>query len=101
MAKVSSVQRNNKRKSMAKSAYKSRAALKEQIYDKKLSLEERFSLVMKLAAKPRNGAMTRVRNRCELTGRPRGYFRKFALSRNMLRHYAGVGAVPGLVKSSW
>lgn len=101
MAKESSIQKNNKRKKMADSLYNKRAKLKKQIYDKTLSLEERFTLVMALAKLPRNSAMSRVRNRCEITGRPRGVYSKFGLSRNKLRELAGEGLVPGLVKSSW
>lgn len=101
MAKVSSVQKNNKRKKMAKSFSNKRAALKSTIYNKTTSLEDRFTAVTALAQLPRNSARTRVRNRCELTGRPRGYYRKFALSRNMLRDLAGKGALPGVVKASW
>jgi len=101
MAKKSSVQKNLKRQRMAKSLANKRAQLKAAIHDKNVSLEERFANVMKLAELPRNSAKNRVRNRCELTGRPRGYFRKFKLSRNMLRELGGNGLIPGLIKSSW
>ena len=101
MAKVSSVERNLKRKRMTKSLASKRGALKEKIYDKNLSISERFALVAKLAALPRNSAKTRIRNRCELTGRPRGYYSKFKLCRNKLRELAACGVIPGLVKSSW
>lgn len=101
MAKVSSIQRNLKRKKMAKSLANKRDALKAKIYDKNLSLSERFALVSKLAALPRNSAKTRIRNRCEITGRPRGYYSKFKMCRNKLRELAGSGMIPGLVKSSW
>ncbi|MDX1924508.1 MAG: 30S ribosomal protein S14 [Rickettsiaceae bacterium] len=101
MAKVSSIQRNLKRIRKAKSLERKRSSLKKIISDKNTSLEERFATVIKLAALPRNSAQTRVRNRCELTGRPRGYFRKFKLSRNMLRDLAGQAMLPGLIKSSW
>ncbi len=101
MAKKSSVEKNNKRKKMNDSLRNKRAILKEEIYNKSLSLNERIRCVMKLAALPRNSARTRIRNRCELTGRPRGYYRKFKLSRNMLRDLAGSGEIPGLVKASW
>lgn len=101
MAKKSSVERNDKRKKMNQSLRNKRAALKSQVYDKDLSLSDRFRVIMKLASLPRNSARTRIRNRCELTGRPRGYYRKFKLSRNMLRHLAGTGEIPGLVKASW
>jgi small subunit ribosomal protein S14 len=101
MAKVASVQRNLKRKKMVKCLSKKRGDLKAKIYDKNLALAERFELAVKLAALPRNSARTRIRNRCELTGRPRGYYRKFKLSRNMLRELGGAGLLPGLIKSSW
>jgi len=101
MAKVSSVQRNLKRQKMAAKLYKKRAAIKAEIYDKNLGLAERFALVIQLAALPRNSARTRIRNRCELTGRSRGYYRKFKLGRNMLRSLGSSGLIPGLIKSSW
>lgn len=101
MAKVSSVKKNNKRRVLSLSCFNKRKMLKEKIYDKSLTLDERFSLVLKLAAFPRNSASIRVRNRCQLTGRPRGVYRKFGLSRNMIRDLAGRGLMPGLVKSSW
>lgn len=101
MAKKSSVEKNNKRKKMNSTLRGKRSVLKEEIYNKALSLNERMRAVMKLAALPRNSARTRIRNRCELTGRPRGYYRKFKLSRNMLRELAGSGEIPGLVKASW
>jgi len=101
MAKVSSIERNNKRKKMTKAFSKKRLTLKKQIYDKTLSLEARFPLIIALGKLPRNSAPSRIRNRCELTGRPRGYYRKFGLSRNMLRDLGGKGQVPGLIKASW
>lgn len=101
MAKTGSVQRNLKRERMAKRFDKKRAELKAKIYDKNLNLAERFELSIKLAALPRNSAKTRIRNRCALTGRPRGYYRKFKLSRNMVRELGGAGLLPGLIKSSW
>lgn len=101
MAKVSSVERNLKRIKKSSSLSRKRNELKKEIYNKDLPLEERFALVMKLAALPRNSAQTRIRNRCELTGRPRGFFKKFKLSRNMLRELGGQGLIPGLIKSSW
>ncbi len=101
MAKKSSIEKNNRRKAMNASLRNKRSALKEQINDKNLPLNERFRLVGKLAALPRNSARTRIRNRCELTGRPRGYYSKFKLSRNMLREFASIGQIPGLVKASW
>jgi small subunit ribosomal protein S14 len=101
MAKKSSVQKNLKRIRMASSLSKKRAALKASIYNKNLPLEERFNLVMKLAVLPRNSSKIRVRNRCEMTGRPRGYYSKFKLSRIMVRELGGNGLLPGLIKSSW
>jgi small subunit ribosomal protein S14 len=101
MAKVSSVERNLKRKKMVKSLASKRDSLKAKIYNKQISISERFALVAKLAALPRNSAKTRIRNRCELTGRPRGYYSKFKLCRNKLRELASSGMIPGLVKSSW
>lgn len=101
MAKIGSVQRNKKRQKMAKSYASKRQALKEQIYNKELPLDERFELVMKLASLPRNSAKIRVKNRCNLTGRPKGYLRKFGLSRIMVRKLAGSGQLPGVVKASW
>lgn len=101
MAKKSSVEKNKKRKAMNASLRTKRVALKAQIYDKDLPLNERFALVIKLASLPRNSARSRIRNRCELTGRPRGYYRKFKLSRNMIRELSGRGFIPGLIKASW
>lgn len=101
MAKVSSIQKNEKRKKLTKSLKNKRQALKAKIYNKAISLEERFALVMELAKVPRNSARTRVRNRCALTGRPRGVYSKFELSRNMLRDFSGQGLIPGLIKASW
>lgn len=101
MAKTGSVQRNNKRKKLAKSFRVKRADLKSKIYDKATSLEERFEMVLKLAAIPRNSARNRIRNRCNLTGRPRSVYRKFGLSRIKIRDLAGMGLLPGVVKASW
>lgn len=101
MAKTCSVNRNEKRRKMVKSCAARRAKLKAIIKDRKLPPEQRFEAVLKLAEMPRNGSKTRVRNRCELTGRSRGVFRKFRLSRNKLRELAQRGELPGVVKSSW
>lgn len=101
MARKASVENNNKRKRLAKSYAAKRKALKEKIYDKNLSLSERFECAQKLSNLPRNSAKNRIRNRCELTGRPRAYYRKFGLSRNMLRKLAGSGLLPGVIKASW
>lgn len=101
MAKVSSIERNDKRKRLVKSLASKRKELKSKIYTKDLPIDERFNLVIELAKLPRNSAKTRVRNRCALTGRPRGYYRKVGLSRNMIRELAGKGMLPGIVKASW
>jgi small subunit ribosomal protein S14 len=101
MAKTSSVNRNDKRVRMADRDGDKRDALKAIIKDKDVAPEERFAATLKLAEMPRNGARIRVRNRCALTGRPRGHHRKFKLCRNMLRLLAQRGDLPGIVKSSW
>ena len=101
MAKTSTVERNEKRRRMTKSAAARRAKLKAIIADKKTSDEDRFAAVIKLAQIPRNSSKVRIRNRCELTGRPRGTFRKFKMARNKLREFASKGMIPGMVKSSW
>lgn len=101
MAKKSSVEKNNRRQKMAKNAAPKRAKLKAIIADKTLPMEERFAATLKLAALPRNSSPTRIRNRCELTGRPRSVYRKTKLSRIAMRDLGSKGLVPGLVKSSW
>ena len=101
MAKNSAIQGNLNVKKKVKTLSNKRKALKSRIYDKNTPLEERFDLVMQLASLPRSSSRTRVRNRCALTGRPRGYYRKFDLSRIQLRDIAGEGGIPGLIKSSW
>lgn len=101
MAKVCSINRNEKRKKLTKRDATKRAKLKAIIMDRNLPVEERFATSMKLAAMPRNGAKGRIRNRCELTGRPRSFHGKFSLSRIMLRKLASEGQLPGVVKSSW
>ena len=101
MAKVSAVNRNNKRRKLAKSFDAKRTKLKEIIADKEAPMEERFAAVLKLAEMPRNSSKTRIRNRCALTGRPRGNFRKFNLCRVVLRDLALRGELPGVTKSSW
>ncbi len=101
MAKLSSIEKNNRRARMAKQFSKKRLALKAVIMNKELSMEERFTAQIKLAALPRNSAKNRVRNRCELTGRPRGNYRKFKLCRIKLRELGSFGQIPGLIKSSW
>lgn len=101
MAKTSSVERNEKRKRMAKKFTSKRTRLKAIATDEARPLEERFEARLKLAALPRNSAPTRVRNRCEITGRPRAYYRKLRMSRIALRELASRGQIPGMVKSSW
>jgi small subunit ribosomal protein S14 len=101
MAKTSSIEKNNRRTRMAKQYAPKRAKLKAMAVDDKLSPEERFEARLKLAELPRNSSPTRIRNRCELTGRPRAVYRKFKLSRIALRQLASLGALPGVVKSSW
>lgn len=101
MAKTSSIEKNNRRTRMSERDLSKRLNLKEIIMNKDLPLEERFKAQLKLSSMPRNGARTRVRNRCLLTGRSRGYYRKFKLSRISLRLLAGNAMLPGVVKASW
>ena len=101
MAKKSAVNKNAKRRKMAQQYAPRRARLKAVARDRSLPPEERFQAYLKLAQLPRNGAPVRIRNRCELSGRPRGVYRKFKLSRIALRDLASVGQIPGMVKSSW
>lgn len=101
MAKVGTIEKNEKRKSMAKRDRAKREALKEVISNKELPLEDRFQAQLKLASLPRNGAFTRYRRRCELTGRPRGVYRKFKLARVILRDLSVAGMLPGVKKASW
>ena len=101
MAKKSSIERNKKRERMAVKFAAKRQALKAVANDPNTTPEERFTATLKLAQLPRNSAKTRVRLRCELTGRPRGNYRKFKLSRIALRELGSAGQIPGLVKSSW
>jgi small subunit ribosomal protein S14 len=101
MAKKSSIEKNNRRRKMAKRYANRRAKLKAIVQDKKLPVEERFAATLKLAMLPRNSSKTRIRNRCELTGRPRGFYGKVKMSRIALRELGNKGLVPGLVKSSW
>jgi Ribosomal protein S14 len=95
------VEKNNRRRKMAKQFANRRSKLKEIARDKTLPMEERFAATLKLAELPRNSSATRIRNRCELSGRPRGYYRKHRLSRIALRDLGSKGLIPGLVKSSW
>jgi small subunit ribosomal protein S14 len=101
MAKKSAVEKNKRRMRLVKKYSGKRERLKEVARDRSLPPEERFQAYLKLAELPRNSAANRVRNRCEVTGRPRGYYRKFRLSRIALRELGSVGQIPGLVKSSW
>ena len=101
MAKTSSIQRNLKRIRLAKKFLKKRAELKKIIKNKKLPLEERFAAQLKLAKIPRNSSRTRIRNRCEISGRPHGVYRKLKISRIALRDLASKGKIPGMSKSSW
>jgi small subunit ribosomal protein S14 len=101
MAKTSSIEKNNRRRKMAKKFAGKRARLKAIAYDKKVPLEERFEAQLKLAQLPRNSSATRIRNRCEVTGRSRAYYRKLRMSRIALRDLGSKGLIPGLVKSSW
>ena len=101
MAKSCSINRNDKRKNLTKQYATRRAKLKTIVHDRDLPPEERFQAVLKLAEMPRNSAKTRIRNRCEMTGRPRSFHRKFKLCRNVIRELAQLGELPGVVKSSW
>jgi small subunit ribosomal protein S14 len=101
MAKKSAIEKNEKRRRMVAQYAARRAKLKSLAMDEDLPLEERFRARLKLAELPRNSAPSRVRNRCQVTGRPRGYYRKMKMSRIALRELGSLGMVPGLVKSSW
>tara|TARA_B100001996_G_C18359584_1_gene477263 strand:+ start:59 stop:364 length:306 start_codon:yes stop_codon:yes gene_type:complete len=101
MAKLSSVNKNNRRIKLSNKFYKKRSALKKIIMDKKISLEERFKAQQKLSNLPRNSAKNRVRNRCQISGRPHGVYRKLKISRIALRKLGLEGKIPGMVKSSW
>ncbi len=101
MAKVSMVQRQKKRERLVKKYADKRAKLKEIARNEELPMEERFKAQLKLAELPRNSSATRLNNRCELTGRPRAYYRKLRMSRIKLRDLASNGLIPGMVKSSW
>jgi small subunit ribosomal protein S14 len=101
MAKLSSVNKNNRRKKMVKQYAAKWAKLKAIASDESKPMDERFAARLKMAKMPRNSHPTRVRNRCELTGRARGNYRKFGISRLMLRELGSQGMIPGLTKSSW
>ena len=101
MAKLSAINKNKSRIKLSERLYKKRQALKKIIMDKKISLEERFKAQQKLSKLPRNSSKTRVMNRCEITGRPHGVYRKLKISRIALRQLGLQGKIPGLIKSSW
>ena len=101
MAKLSSINKNNKRIKLSDRYFKKRAKLKKIVMNKKLTLEERFKAQQKLSKLPRNSAKIRVMNRCQITGRPHGVYRKLKISRIALRDMASSGKIPGLTKSSW
>jgi small subunit ribosomal protein S14 len=101
MAKTSSIEKNKRRQKLAKRFSAKRSALKAVTKDQAVPLEQRFAAQLKLAELPRNSSPGRVRNRCEVTGRPRGYYRKVKMSRIALRELGNFGQIPGLVKSSW
>ena len=101
MAKKSSIEKNNRRRRLAKKFSGRRSRLKAIARDKNRPMEERFAATLKLAELPRNSSANRIRNRCEMTGRPRAYYRKHKLSRIALRDLGSKGMIPGLLKSSW
>ena len=101
MAKKSSIEKNNRRAKLAKQMAPRRVRLKTLARDRDAAPEERFAAQLKLSEMPRNSSGTRVRNRCQLTGRPRGVYRKFRLSRIAVRELASSGQIPGMLKSSW
>ena len=101
MAKLSSINKNNKRIKLSNKFYSKRLKLKKIIMNKKLPLEERFKAQLKLSKLPKNSSKIRIRNRCEITGRPHGVYRKLRISRIALRELASSGKIPGMVKSSW
>jgi len=101
MAKTSAIEKNKRRRKLVKRYAAKRARLKTMAEDENMAPEDRFAARLKLAELPRNSAPSRIRNRCELTGRPRGTYRKFKLSRMALRELASSGQIPGMVKSSW
>ncbi|MBN9034213.1 MAG: 30S ribosomal protein S14 [Rhizobiales bacterium 63-7] len=101
MAKTSAVEKNKRRRKTVASQATKRAALKAIIMNQSLPIEDRFKATLKLAELPRDGSKTRIRNRCEVTGRPRAFYRKLKMSRIALRELGNTGKVPGIVKSSW
>ena len=101
MAKTSSVEKNNRRRRLVKQYANKRAKLKAIVQSKDVTMEERFTAQLKLAELPRNSAKNRIRNRCEITGRARAYYRQVKMSRLALREMSNLGLIPGMVKSSW
>ncbi len=101
MAKMSAINKNNRRIKLSDKFYKKRSELKKIIMNKKLSLEDRFKAQQKLSKLPRNSAKVRIMNRCQITGRPHGVYRKLKISRIALRQLGLEGKIPGMVKSSW
>jgi small subunit ribosomal protein S14 len=101
MAKKSSIEKNNRRAKLARQKAGQRERLKAVARDREAPGEERFAAQLKLAEMPRNSSPTRIRNRCSMSGRPRGYYRKFKLSRIAVRELASSGQIPGMLKSSW
>lgn len=101
MAKVAMIEKQKRREKLVNKFANKRAELKAIVSDSSLPIEERFQAQLKLSQLPRNGAKSRLRNRCEVTGRPRGNYRKFKLCRNKFRELASEGMIPGVVKSSW
>jgi len=101
MAKKSSIEKNNRRRRLTKQYAERRSNLKKAASDKNAPMEDRFAAALKLAELPRNSSATRIHNRCEITGRPKAYYRKLKMSRIALREFGNKGLIPGLVKSSW
>ncbi|MCY3878256.1 MAG: 30S ribosomal protein S14 [Rhodobacteraceae bacterium] len=101
MAKKAMVERERRRQRMVKRHAATREAMKKTLADREVGIEERFKLTLKLAKMPRNSSPTRLHNRCQVTGRPKGYYRKLKISRIALRELGGFGQIPGMVKSSW
>ena len=101
MAKLSAINKNNRRIKLSNKFYEKRKKLKKIVMDKKLPLEERFKAQLKLSSLPKNSSKIRIRNRCQITGRPHGVYRKLKISRIALRQLGLEGKIPGMVKSSW
>lgn len=101
MAKKSSIEKNNTRRAIVASKAKTRDSLKQILKNRELPFEERLAVVHKLAEMPRSSSATRIRNRCEVSGRPRGFYRKFKMSRIALRELGSAGMIPGVTKASW